>query len=51
MARDRTRIIVDGNTVEQLKDGVRTVTDYDTELEALNAAKALIETEISELPV
>lgn len=48
MARNRTRIIVDGITVEQLKDGVRIVTDYDTELEALNAAKALIDSEIVE---
>lgn len=49
MSRDRTRIIVDGTTIEQLKDGVRTVTDYDSEIDALNAAKVLIEAEIAEL--
>ena len=48
MARNRTRITVDGTVVEQLKDGVRIVTDYDTEIEALNAAKTLIEAEIAE---
>lgn len=48
MSRNRTRITVDGTVVELLKDGVTTVTDYDTELEALNAAKALIDTEIAE---
>lgn len=48
MSRNRTRITVDGTVVELLKDGVTTVTDYATELEALNAAKVLIELEIAE---
>lgn len=46
--RNRTRIIVDGTVVQLLKDGTTTLTDYDTELEALNAAKVLIDAEISE---
>lgn len=49
MARDRTRIIVDGTVIELLKDGVKTITDYDNEIEALNAAKTLIDNEIAEL--
>jgi len=48
MARNRTRITVDGTVVELLKDGVTTVTDYDTESEALVAAKTLIDTELAE---
>lgn len=47
-SRNRTRIIVDGTIVELLKDGTTTSTDYDTELAALNAAKDLIDAEISE---
>ena len=47
--RDRTRITVDGITVELLKDGSVTQTDYATEIEALEAAKALIDAEIAEL--
>jgi hypothetical protein len=49
MSRDRTRIIVDGIVIELLKDGVKTITDYDSEIEALNAAISLIEAEIAEL--
>ena len=48
MARNRTRIIVDGTALEQLKDGVRTSVEYDTTVEALLAAKALIDIEIEE---
>lgn len=49
MSRDRTRITVDGKVVELLKDGVTNVYDYDTELDALNAAKDLIDAEIDEV--
>jgi len=49
MARDRTRITVDGTVVEILKDGVTTHTDYDTEVEALQAAKDAIDAEITEI--
>ena len=48
-SRNRTRIIVDGTVVELLKDGVTTVSDYPTEIDALNAAKALIDTELAEV--
>jgi len=49
MSRDRTRITVDGNVIEMLKDGITTVIDHNTELEALEAAKVLIDEEISEV--
>ena len=48
-SRDRTRITVDGTVVEVLKDGTTTVSDYPTEIEALNAAKTLIDAEIAEV--
>ncbi|MDB4726229.1 hypothetical protein OAF54_02240 [bacterium] len=48
MSRDRTRIIVDGVTVIVLKNGSTTLTDYNNEIEAYEAAKALIDIEISE---
>jgi len=49
MARDRTRITVDGTVVEILKDGVTTVSEYPTETDALNAAKDLIDEELVEV--
>lgn len=48
MPRTRTRITVDGVVLEVLKNGQKTYTEYDTEIEALNAAKSIIENEIAE---
>jgi len=48
MARERVRITVDGLVIEVLKNGERTYHEYNSEIEALNSAKTLIETEITE---
>jgi Zn/Cd-binding protein ZinT len=47
-SRNRTRITIDGKVVELLKDGQKTYYEYDTETEALNQAKTLIDEELAE---
>ena len=47
-SRVRTRITVDGKVVELLKNGQKSYYEYDTDIEALNQAKILIDEELAE---
>lgn len=49
MSNQRTRITVDGLVVQILKNGTTNTIEYTTLLEALTAAKVLLEASISEL--